>query len=81
MCAALRELVQSEGALPVRGSLPDMAADTINYVALQQLYQKQAQFQAEAVYRRASQIARSLGQSPDTITEHEVCLLFYASPS
>ncbi|GJQ79507.1 putative NEDD8-activating enzyme E1 regulatory [Trypoxylus dichotomus] len=74
MCAALRELVQNEGSLPVRGSLPDMAADTVNYVALQQLYQKQAQLQAEAIYRRALQIARNLGQAPDTISEQEVKL-------
>ncbi|KAF2888253.1 hypothetical protein ILUMI_17920 [Ignelater luminosus] len=74
ICAALRELVQSEGSLPVRGSLPDMAADTTSYVTLQQLYQRQAQLQAEAVYRRAVQIARSLGQSPDIISEAEVKL-------
>ncbi|KAK4873522.1 hypothetical protein RN001_015551 [Aquatica leii] len=65
ICAALREMVQSEGVLPVRGSLPDMAADTSSFIALQQLYIKQAQNQAESVYRRAMQISRTLGQSPD----------------
>ncbi|XP_022899801.1 NEDD8-activating enzyme E1 regulatory subunit [Onthophagus taurus] len=74
MCAALRELVQSEGSLPIRGSLPDMAADTNSYVTLQQLYQKQAQIQAESVFRRATEIARNLGQSQDAITEQEVKL-------
>lgn len=72
MCAALRELVETEGALPVRGSLPDMAADTTSFITLQQIYQKQAQSQAETVYRRATQLARSLGQSQDFISESEV---------
>lgn len=72
MCAALRELVESDGALPARGSLPDMAADTTSFVTLQQLYQKQSQLQCESVYRRATQLARSLGQSQDFIIESEV---------
>lgn len=75
MCAALRELVETEGALPVRGSLPDMAADTASFITLQQIYQKQAQSQAEAVYRRATQLARSLGQSQDFISESDVNIL------
>lgn len=72
MCAALRELVQAEGALPVRGSLPDMAADTNSYITLQQIYHRQAQTQAETVYRRANEIARNLGLPQDTINENEV---------
>lgn len=74
MCAALRELVQAENALPVRGSLPDMATDTTSYVTLQQIYHKQAQQQAEIVYRRASQIARNLGLPQDAVTESEVSI-------
>ncbi|KAJ8943598.1 hypothetical protein NQ318_006600 [Aromia moschata] len=76
MCAALRELVEEEGgALPVRGSLPDMAADTDSYVTLQRLYHARAQSQAERVYRRAAQIARDLGMPQDVISESEVKLL------
>ncbi|CAH0546622.1 unnamed protein product [Brassicogethes aeneus] len=74
MCAALRELVQTDGALPLRGSLPDMASDTNSYVALQQIYQKQAQVHAEIVYRRADQIARNLGLGQDAIIENDVKL-------
>lgn len=74
MCAALREMVQSEGALPIRGSLPDMAADTASFISLQQLYMRQAHSQAESLYRRAMQISRSLGQSPDAISEAEAKL-------
>ncbi|XP_060520510.1 nedd8-activating enzyme E1 regulatory subunit [Cylas formicarius] len=72
MAAALREMVQTEGDLPVKGTLPDMAADTISYVTLQNIYQKQALKQSEAIYRRAAQIARNLGLPQDTVTESEV---------
>ncbi|KAF5307842.1 hypothetical protein FQR65_LT18314 [Abscondita terminalis] len=74
ICAALSEMVEMEGVLPVRGSLPDMAADTTSFIALQQLYMKQAQNQVESVYRRAMQISRNLGQAPDAISEAEVKL-------
>lgn len=76
MCAALKELVEKEGALPVRGSLPDMAADTDSYVTLQQIYKRQADLQAEAVYRRSTQIARTLGQTGDEISERTVSFAF-----
>ncbi|XP_018322780.1 NEDD8-activating enzyme E1 regulatory subunit [Agrilus planipennis] len=74
MAAALKEIVEAEGSLPLKGSLPDMAADTASYVTLQQLYQTQAQLQSETLYRHAVQIARSLGQAPDTICEADVKL-------
>uniref|UniRef100_A0A6P7FQU9 NEDD8-activating enzyme E1 regulatory subunit n=1 Tax=Diabrotica virgifera virgifera TaxID=50390 RepID=A0A6P7FQU9_DIAVI len=74
MCAALREFVQCEGALPVKGSLPDMAADTTSYISLQQLYHRHAELQAESVYRRASDMARDLGLPLDAITQSEVKL-------
>lgn len=75
LCAALREFVQSEGCLPLRGSLPDMAADTNSYVTLQKLYHTQAQAHAEAVYRRALQITHNLGLSQEYISQSEVISL------
>lgn len=72
MCAALREHVLAEGSLPIPGSLPDMATDTASFVTLQQIYHSQAQVQAEAIYRRACQIARNLGLPHEVITENEV---------
>ncbi|KAL1516711.1 hypothetical protein ABEB36_000587 [Hypothenemus hampei] len=72
MCSALREMVKSEGVLPMKGTLPDMASDTHSFVTLQNIYQKQAQHQAESIYRRASQIARDLGLPQETITENDV---------
>lgn len=72
MCAALKEFVETEGCLPIKGVLPDMAADTTSYITLQQIYQRQAQFQAESIYRQATQISRGLGLPSDTISEAEV---------
>jgi len=72
MCAALREMVEAEGVLPLKGTLPDMAADTHSFINLQNIYHKQAQQQAESIYRRAAQIARNLGLPQETITENEV---------
>ncbi|XP_057667798.1 NEDD8-activating enzyme E1 regulatory subunit [Diorhabda carinulata] len=74
MCMALREFVEGEGSLPVKGSLPDMAADTTSYITLQQLYHRQAEQQAEVIYRRASDIARDLGLPLEAITQNEVKL-------
>ncbi|XP_017769621.1 PREDICTED: NEDD8-activating enzyme E1 regulatory subunit [Nicrophorus vespilloides] len=74
MVSALRELVQTEGSLPVKGSLPDMAADTNSYITLQQIYQKRFNEQVETVQRRVSEILRNVNQSPDAITEDEIKL-------
>lgn len=72
MSAALREHVLAERSLPVPGNLPDMATDTASFVTLQQIYHKQAQVQAEGIYRRACQIARNLGMPHEAIHENEV---------
>ncbi|KAK9885901.1 hypothetical protein WA026_013775 [Henosepilachna vigintioctopunctata] len=74
MCAGLRELVQAEESLPVRGTLPDMASDSGSYIALQQIYQKKALSQSEFVYRRVCQIVTDLGIQQDIISEQEVKL-------
>ncbi|XP_044760074.1 NEDD8-activating enzyme E1 regulatory subunit isoform X2 [Coccinella septempunctata] len=74
MCTALREFVETEGALPVRGTLPDMASDSESYITLQQIYQRKAQAQAESIYRRSCQIARNVGMHQDSISEQEVKL-------
>lgn len=71
MCAALREFVESEGALPVRGTLPDMTSDSESYIKLQQLYQSKAQEQADAIYRKCGQIAVNNGAHQDFVLESE----------
>ncbi|CAH0385252.1 unnamed protein product [Bemisia tabaci] len=71
---AIKDFVENEGNgyLPLRGTLPDMTADTAKYVAIQQLYRDQAAKDAEIVFRRVQQLLRQLNQPDDTITENEV---------
>uniref|UniRef100_A0A1B6BZM3 NEDD8-activating enzyme E1 regulatory subunit n=1 Tax=Clastoptera arizonana TaxID=38151 RepID=A0A1B6BZM3_9HEMI len=71
---AVRDFIDNEGGgyLPLRGSLPDMTAETSSYINLQQIYHNQALRDAEVVYRRVQQLLHQLNQSDDTITEDEV---------
>ncbi|XP_017879127.1 NEDD8-activating enzyme E1 regulatory subunit isoform X1 [Ceratina calcarata] len=73
---AVRDFVENEGAglLPLKGTLPDMTADTEKYIALQQIYHRQAVADAEAVWRRTLQLLRQLGKSSDIISERDVRL-------
>ncbi|XP_044734118.1 NEDD8-activating enzyme E1 regulatory subunit [Chrysoperla carnea] len=76
MAKALNDFVNNEGngCLPVRGSIPDMTADTASYINLQQIYHKQANADADIIYRRTQQLLHELGQPPDIITEQDVRL-------
>lgn len=63
---------KSDGCLPVRGSLPDMTADTTNYVKLQQIYQTKAREDVETLYSCLTSVCNSLGKSMDSISEEQV---------
>ena len=73
---AVRDFVENEGhgLLPLKGTLPDMTADTEKYITLQQIYHKQAVADAEAVWRRTLQLLRQLGKPSDSISERDVKL-------
>ncbi|XP_024943494.1 NEDD8-activating enzyme E1 regulatory subunit isoform X2 [Cephus cinctus] len=73
---AIRDFMENEGLglLPLKGAVPDMTADTEKYIALQQIYHKQAVADAEAVWRRTLQLLRQLGRSSDSISEKDVKL-------
>ncbi|XP_043288397.1 NEDD8-activating enzyme E1 regulatory subunit [Venturia canescens] len=73
---AVRDFLENEGSglLPVKGSLPDMTADSEKYIALQQIYHKKAMADVEAVWRHTLQLLRQLGRSSDSISEKEVKL-------
>ncbi|KAL2740347.1 NEDD8-activating enzyme E1 regulatory subunit [Vespula squamosa] len=73
---AVRDFIDNEGcgSLPLKGTLPDMTADTEKYITLQQIYYKQASADAEAVWRRTLQLLRQLGKSSDSISEKDVKL-------
>ncbi|KAL1117290.1 hypothetical protein AAG570_004616 [Ranatra chinensis] len=76
MARALQDFVanEGEGLLPLRGSLPDMTADTTGYIALQQIYQQESLRCAEIVHRRAQHLVHHLGLADDLITEADTRL-------
>ncbi|XP_052860022.1 nedd8-activating enzyme E1 regulatory subunit [Anopheles cruzii] len=76
MARALKDFVNNEGKglLPVPGVLPDMTADTISYIKLQNVYRSQAAHDAEIVFRRARQLLKELNKPNDLITEKDVRL-------
>ncbi|XP_011308267.1 NEDD8-activating enzyme E1 regulatory subunit [Fopius arisanus] len=79
---AIRDFMENEGCglLPVKGALPDMTADTEKYIALSQIYHKQAVSDVEAVWRHTIRLLRQLGRSSDSIPEKDVKLFCrYAS--
>ncbi|XP_042236072.1 NEDD8-activating enzyme E1 regulatory subunit-like [Homarus americanus] len=63
MARALHEFVTSEGrgALPVRGTIPDMTADSEKYIKIQNLYREQAAQDADWVLRRVQELSQQLG--------------------
>ncbi|XP_025411774.1 NEDD8-activating enzyme E1 regulatory subunit-like [Sipha flava] len=77
MVKALKDFVDNEGCgrLPVRGTLPDMTADTFKYISLQQLYHEQAAKDTEAVYNRVQLLLQNLNLPDDTITEQDIKVL------
>ncbi|CAN7992646.1 unnamed protein product, partial [Ixodes hexagonus] len=74
---ALKDFVDNEGkgALPVRGTLPDMTADTTRYVKLLNIYHDEAEKDVLAVYTRVQQLLTNLGKPQDFVTETDVRLL------
>ncbi|XP_052248440.1 NEDD8-activating enzyme E1 regulatory subunit-like isoform X1 [Dreissena polymorpha] len=60
---SLKEFVANEGkgALPVRGTIPDMTADSERYIQLQRIYHNQADTDVAAVSRRYHDLVQSLG--------------------
>ncbi|XP_075229316.1 nedd8-activating enzyme E1 regulatory subunit APP-BP1 [Lycorma delicatula] len=71
---AVKDFVDNEGngLLPLRGSLPDMTAETSRYITLQQVYHNEAARNAEVVFRRTQQLLHQLNQPDDTISEADV---------
>ena len=64
LARAVRDFVRNEGqgALPLRGSIPDMTADSERYIALQGVYKGQAQADIVSVTAYIHQILQTLGK-------------------
>ncbi|XP_076370539.1 nedd8-activating enzyme E1 regulatory subunit APP-BP1 isoform X2 [Tachypleus tridentatus] len=76
MARALRDFVENEGkgALPVRGTIPDMTADSERYIKLQNVYRAQATKDVNAISNRVQKLLLDLGKPQDLITEMDIKL-------
>ncbi|XP_033104427.1 NEDD8-activating enzyme E1 regulatory subunit-like [Anneissia japonica] len=76
MAQALKQFVENEGnaMLPLRGSIPDMTADSKRYIQLQNIYKEQSRKDCIAVTSRVQQILVSLGKVSDSIQDKEIKL-------
>uniref|UniRef100_A0A8C6D0Q9 NEDD8-activating enzyme E1 regulatory subunit n=1 Tax=Moschus moschiferus TaxID=68415 RepID=A0A8C6D0Q9_MOSMO len=77
LARALKEFVAKEGQgnLPVRGTIPDMIADSGKYIKLQNVYGEKAKKDAAAVGNHVAKLLQSIGQAPESISEKELKLL------
>ncbi|XP_062966576.1 NEDD8-activating enzyme E1 regulatory subunit isoform X2 [Cynocephalus volans] len=77
LARALKEFVAKEGQgnLPVRGTIPDMIADSGKYIKLQNVYREKAKKDASAVGNHVAKLLQSIGQAPESISEKELKLL------
>lgn len=66
--------VNSKGWLPVSGVIPDMTANTANYINLQNIYRAQAISDSDIVYRHAQQLLKQLNLPSEMITESDTRL-------
>ncbi|XP_054245620.1 NEDD8-activating enzyme E1 regulatory subunit isoform X2 [Indicator indicator] len=77
LARAVKEFVANEGqgSLPVRGTIPDMIADSSKFIKLQNVYREKAKKDIVAVGNHAAKLLQSLGKAPESISERELKLL------
>lgn len=70
----MRDFVENEsgGQLPLSGKLPDMKSDTMNYIALQNIYREKALSDLEAVKKRV----KGLVEGTDMVIPDETIEIF-----
>ncbi|KAF7211714.1 NEDD8-activating enzyme E1 regulatory subunit [Nothobranchius furzeri] len=76
MLRAVKEFVYNEGSgsLPVRGSIPDMIADSQKFINLQNVYREKAMQDAAAVSKHVESLLQSVGKPPESISEKDIKL-------
>lgn len=74
LCKALKEFVNETGSLPLRGSIPDMTADSKRFIALQNVYHEKAMEDKEKITLKLHRILSSAGKPTDFIKEDEIRL-------
>ncbi|MBN3299437.1 ULA1 enzyme, partial [Amia calva] len=76
MARAVKEFVHNEGGqnLPVRGTIPDMIANSDKFISLQNVYRAKAKQDAAAVSKHVASLLQSMGKLPESISEQEIRL-------
>ncbi|XP_031424594.1 NEDD8-activating enzyme E1 regulatory subunit [Clupea harengus] len=73
---AVREFVREEGngSLPVRGTIPDMIADSQKFIKLQNIYREKAMQDVAVVSKHVESLLQSVGKPTESIAEQEIKL-------
>ncbi|XP_067905163.1 NEDD8-activating enzyme E1 regulatory subunit [Heterodontus francisci] len=73
---AVKQFVEKEGlgSLPVRGTIPDMIADSTRFIRLQNVYREKAKEDASVINDYVTEILESIGRPPETISEKDIWL-------
>ncbi|XP_054901187.1 NEDD8-activating enzyme E1 regulatory subunit [Poeciliopsis prolifica] len=76
MLRAVKEFVHSEGSgsLPVRGTIPDMIADSQKFINLQNIYREKALQDATAVAKHVENLLQSVGKPAESVSERDIKL-------
>uniref|UniRef100_A0AAR2LKR2 NEDD8-activating enzyme E1 regulatory subunit n=1 Tax=Pygocentrus nattereri TaxID=42514 RepID=A0AAR2LKR2_PYGNA len=76
MARGVRDFVQNEGngSLPVRGTIPDMIADSDKFISLQNVYREKALQDAAVVAKHIQSHLQAVGKPPESISEQDVKL-------
>ncbi|XP_072373903.1 NEDD8-activating enzyme E1 regulatory subunit isoform X2 [Scyliorhinus torazame] len=73
---AVKQFVEKEGlgSLPVRGTIPDMIADSTRFIRLQNVYREKAKEDASIIGDYVTELLESIGKPPETISEKDIWL-------
>ncbi|KAJ8249407.1 hypothetical protein GJAV_G00234470 [Gymnothorax javanicus] len=76
MVRAVKDFVDSEGggSLPVRGTIPDMIADSEKFIRLQSIYKEKAMQDAMIVSKYVESLLQTVGKPTESISEQEIKL-------
>ncbi|KAK9427337.1 hypothetical protein V1505DRAFT_404589 [Lipomyces doorenjongii] len=69
---AAADFVAKEGNLPLSGTLPDMKADSLRYIALQTVYRNKAVQDRDWVKHRVAELLSAIDRPTDAISDDEV---------
>uniref|UniRef100_A0A8B9H5P1 NEDD8-activating enzyme E1 regulatory subunit n=1 Tax=Astyanax mexicanus TaxID=7994 RepID=A0A8B9H5P1_ASTMX len=76
MARGVRDFVQNEGngSLPVRGTIPDMIADSDKFINLQNVYREKALQDAAVVSKHIQSHLQAVGKPSESISEQDIKL-------